>query len=370
MKLIVTPSNLRAGVTPAAGASPTRTTLPVLSHVRIEADAEGVMFTGTDLDVGVLVRVAADVEQQGTILLDGRRLGEIANAIPGQPVHLSAEADRIAIRCGSYRGNLVGLPAEEFPSIPTFDFTRAARLPASLVQDMIQRVSWAVSREETRPILQGVLWQIEAEAMRMVATDGHRLAVYEVPVSSVEDLRGDLIVPARALENLRKLVDSKQDIEVARAENYVAFRQGDVQVYCRLIEGPYPNYKQVIREDNDKFAETEAKLLDDVLKLILITASDQTHRIRFSLNGTTRLSADTPDLGGGSQEIPVSYDGDPMEIGFNGLYFREVLKYMPTRRIKMAFKAPERAAIFYPAADDDAELPLFKILLMPLRLLD
>jgi DNA polymerase-3 subunit beta len=157
-------------------------------------------------------------------------------------------------------------------------------------------------------------------------------------------------------------------VEVARSENHLGFRSETVQVYTRLIEGPYPNYEQVIPKDNDKHMVAEKAKLTQAVRRMAIVASDQTHRIRMSLGGPMlRFSVESPDLGAANEELEVEYDGDPLEIGFNAQYLLELLRYMPTDEVRMSFKAPERAATMQPLGNEDT--PEYMCLVMPLRLL-
>jgi DNA polymerase-3 subunit beta len=179
---------------------------------------------------------------------------------------------------------------------------------------------------------------------------------------------GDLIVHPKALGQVQKLFGPEEAVEVARSENHLGFRTDSVQVFTRLIEGPYPNYEQVIPKDNDKTMVVDKAALNSAVRRMAIVASDQTHRIRMSLGGPMlRFSVETPDLGAANEELPVEYDGEPLEIGFNAQYLLELMRYMPTDEVKMTFKAPERAATMQPVGNEDT--PDYMCLVMPLRLL-
>ncbi|HEU0078803.1 MAG TPA: DNA polymerase III subunit beta, partial [Longimicrobiaceae bacterium] len=203
----------------------------------------------------------------------------------------------------------------------------------------------------------------------MVATNGHRLAKMTLPVEAAAQVpAADLIVHPKALGQVQRLFPADTPVEVARSENHLGFRSETVQVYTRLIEGPYPNYEQVIPKDNDKHMVAEKTALTQAVRRMAIVASDQTHRIRMSLGGPMmKFSVQTPDLGEASEELPVEYDGDPLEIGFNAQYLLELMRYMPTDEVKMTFKAPERAATMQPVGNEDT--PDYMCLVMPLRLL-
>jgi DNA polymerase-3 subunit beta len=179
----------------------------------------------------------------------------------------------------------------------------------------------------------------------------------------------DLIVPPKALEQIRRLFKAEEEIEIAKSENHLGFRSATTQVFTRLIEGPYPNYEQVIPRENDKVATVDKATFTSALRRMSIVASDQTHRIRVALaSGSCKFSVQTPDLGEAQEEIPVTYEGDALEIGFNASYLLEVLKFIPTDEIRMTFKGPERAATCEPVGWNDPAS--FMALVMPLRLVD
>jgi DNA polymerase III subunit beta len=215
-----------------------------------------------------------------------------------------------------------------------------------------------------------VLWELRPERMRMVATNGHRLARMDVPVSGgIGKSQADLIIPPKALDQIRRLFAEQDELEIAKSENHLGFRSPTTQVYTRLIEGPYPNYEQVIPRENDKHMTADKTAFTAAIRRMHIVASDQTHRIRLALtNGACKLSVQTPDLGEAQEELAVSFEGDTLEIGFNASYLLEILKFMPTDEIRMTFKGPERAATCEPVGWNDPASYL--TLVMPLRLVD
>jgi DNA polymerase-3 subunit beta len=371
MKLTITREQLQEGLVAVAASVPTKTTLPVLANILLEASKDGLRLSGTDLDIAVATTVPASVDQEGAITLPARKLVEIVRELPSAPIRLVASGEqRVTIECGRSKFKLLGLPKEEFPAFPTVKFEGGWRAPAQELQKMIGHVAFAASTEESRPILNGVLWELRPERMRMVATNGHRLARMDVPTpASGTAGTADLIVPPKALEQIRRLFASEDEIEIARSDNHLGFRSPSTQVFTRLIEGPYPNYEQVIPRENDKAATADKSALTSALRRMSIVASDQTHRIRMGFsNGSCKLSVQTPDLGEAQEEVTVAYDGDPLEIGFNASYLLEILKYMPTEEVRMTFKAPERAATCEPVGWNDPAS--FMALVMPLRLVD
>jgi DNA polymerase III subunit beta len=369
MKFTITRENLQQGLAAVAASIPTRTTLPVLSNILIEARDGGVRMSGTDLDIAVALEVPADVGQQGAITVPAKKFQELARELPEHPAHVVTKGDRLELTCGRATFRLNGMAREEFPTFPTVDFGSSWKASGEVLQMMIRHTAFAVSTEESRPILNGVLWQLSDRDMRMVATNGHRLARFTIHSDSGAAPKADLIVPPKALAQVERLFGNDEDIEVARSENHLGFRAGGKEVYTRLIEGPYPNYDQVIPKDNDKTAVLEKTALIQALRRMAVVASDQTHRVRMSFAGPQlRFSVETPDLGEAQEELEVQYDGEPLEIGFNAGYLLEVLRYMPTDEVRMTFKASERAATVEPVGNDGA--PDYLCLVMPLRLLE
>jgi DNA polymerase-3 subunit beta len=205
--------------------------------------------------------------------------------------------------------------------------------------------------------------------MRMVATNGHRLAKMEMPINGASAPSSDLIVPPKALEQIRRLFPAEEELEIARGDNHIGFRSPFTAVFTRLIEGPYPNYEQVIPKDNDRVAIADKVALASALKRMSVIASDQTHRIRLSFNsGMLKFSVQTPDLGEAQDELPIRYTGDQLDIGFNASYLLEILRYIPTDEVRLTFKAPERAATIEPEGWKDPAT--YMCLVMPLRLVD
>ncbi|MGI8508790.1 MAG: DNA polymerase III subunit beta [Gemmatimonadaceae bacterium] len=370
MRFTISREKLQEGLNAVSASIPTKTTLPVLANILVETTDRGIRLSGTDLDIAVSTEVTADVETSGAVTIPARKLSELAKELPPAPVKIAALGEqRITLECGRSKFKLLGLPRDEFPTFPAVRFNESWRIKSGDLQKLIAATSFAVSTEESRPILNGVLWELRPEHMRMVATNGHRLAKMETPIVASSAPASDLIVPPKALDQVRRLFPAEEELEVARGENHIGFRSPITSVFTRLIEGPYPNYDQVIPRDNDKVAVADKGALTSALKRMSVIASDQTHRIRMSFNsGLLKFSVTTPDLGEAQDELPIRYDGDPMEIGFNAAYLLEILRYMPTDEVKLTFKAPERAATIEPEAWSDPGS--YMCLVMPLRLMD
>ena len=370
MRLTISREKLQEGLAAVTASIPAKTTLPVLANILLETTERGIRLSGTDLDIAVTTEVSADVEAPGAVTIPAKKLSEIARELPPSPVKMAAVGEqRITLECGRSRFKLLGLPRDEFPTFPSVKFSESWRVKSGDLQKLISHTAFAVSTEESRPILNGVLWELKPERMAMVATNGHRLAKMEIPATSNSGPSHDLIIPPKALEQVRRLFPAEEELEIARGENHIGFRSPFTSVFTRLIEGPYPNYELVIPRDNDRIAVIDKTALISALKRMSVVASDQTHRIRLSFNsGMLKFSVQTPDLGEAQDELPIRYVGDQLDIGFNASYLLEILRYIPTDEVKLTFKAPERAATLEPEGWSDSAAYL--CLVMPLRLVD
>src|ERR671912_1465892 len=196
MRFTISREKLQEGLTAVAASIPAKTTLPVLANILVETTERGIRLSGTDLDIAVSTEVVADVETQGAITIPAKKLSEIARELPPSPVKVATSGEqRVTLECGRSRFKLLGLPRDEFPTFPAVRFAESWRVKSGDLQRLITHTSFAVSTEESRPILNGVLWELKPEAMRMVATNGHRLAKMEVPIKSTGAPASDLIVP-------------------------------------------------------------------------------------------------------------------------------------------------------------------------------
>jgi len=370
MRFTISREKLQEGLTAVAASIPAKTTLPVLANILVETTERGIRLSGTDLDIAVSTEVSADVETPGAITIPAKKLSEIARELPPAPVKIGAMGEqRITLECGRSRFKLLGLPRDEFPTFPQVRFQDSWRVRSGDLQKLISHTSFAVSTEESRPILNGVLWELRTDRMRMVATNGHRLTRMDLPIASGNSPNGDLIVPPKALDQVRRLFPAEEELEIAQGDNHLGFRSPFTSVFTRLIEGPYPNYEQVIPRDNDRVAISDKVALISALKRMSVIASDQTHRIRLSFNAALlRFSVQTPDLGEAQDELPIQFTGDPLDIGFNANYLLEILRYIPTDEVRITLKAPERAVTVEPQAWSDPASYL--CLVMPLRLMD
>ncbi len=365
MNFTITRENLVKGLSAVSASIPAKTSLPVLSNVLLEADDGELWLTGTDLDLTVRIKVPAEVKESGTITAPGKKLQELARELPEHPVTISATGHQLEVQCGWSHFKLNGLPKEEFPSLPEVEFEDAWQITGKALAELVRRTTFAVSTEESRPILNGVLWELKRENMVMVATNGHRLARVSVVADPPTEASESLIVSPAALQQAQGLFGESSELAVAKSGNHLGFRSEDAEVYTRLIEGKYPNYEQVIPKDNDKVATIDQQMMVAAVRRMAVVASDPPHRTRLAFEpNRLRLDVTTPDLGEAADEVEMDYDNAAEQIGFNANYLLEVVGNMPKGEVRFSFKTAERATVIEPA-DKSVD---YLCLIMPLRL--
>lgn len=365
MRFTIGQSELVEALGAVSNVVPARTPLPIIGNLLVAAEERGLSLSATDLDLSVTIRVAASVEGEGRVTLPARKLTDMVRALPASLVRVEGENEHVTLECEASRFRVHGLPAEDFPSFPSLDFEEGRAISAGDVDRLASHTAFAASTEDTRPILNGVLWEMREGEMSMVATNGHRLARYTIPVDAGGTTK-DVIVPPKALAQVIRIFAPDETLTVAFDEKQIGFRGESGVVFSRLIEGPYPNYEQVIPRDNDKRMQADKERLASALRRMAVMASDQTHRVRFSIAAdAVKFYVSTPDVGEGTEQMPIDYEGEPIDIGFNANYVLEVLRSIDTDDVAMTFKAPERAALIRPA---DGEEDRYLCLVMPLRL--
>ncbi len=384
MKLIVDRNELWQGIDTVLDAVPSKPALPVLANILLEADGKTLSIAATDLDLSIRTQVPAAVEKKGRITVPARTLAEITREWPDAELSIEVQDDRLKLsgRLGdadSSEGaySLAGMEAEEFPSMPTaLDGISlnlgGADAEAGVLVDMINKTSFAVSRDDTRPVLNGVLWRIDTQGMEMVATDGSRLACYRLALDLEDQVKGEeesaVIVPPQALSQIVKLLGGHEGpVEITLGETQILFDLGHAHLLSRLIEGPYVDYTQVIPKSNEKELKIASEDLLPAVRRVSILSSSYTRQVRFKLSsGQVELSAASPEIGGEAREvIPAEYSEEDMEIGYNAQFLMEILRKMDTPGIRFELNNHVTAALLKPTEQKEGED--YFCLLMPLR---
>jgi DNA polymerase-3 subunit beta len=368
MKLSLSSADLLAQLQTTTRVASSRSAVQALSGVMISAPADATPeLLATDMEIGLRVPLQAEVARPGSAVLPARLLLDVARSLPAASLTLelrSAEQD-VELICGATTFHLRTLRAEDFPSLPQPSQETRVVLPAEAFVQTVARVARSASRDETRPVLTGILMSASGQELRMVATDSYRLSVKETTLES--PLQGSLEanVPARALQELVRIAQQapSETIAVSVGQNQAVFELGDVVLSSRLIDGQFPNYRQLLPESVEyELRLSSAELTDVVRRISLLAQKNAPLRLSFS-EGTLKVSAQTPDVGEASESIPVPFHGEAFEIGFNPEFLRDGLESIESDELVLKLISPLRPGLIESPDTGD-----FVYLIMPIRL--
>jgi DNA polymerase III subunit beta len=376
MKFSVAQTEILQALQLVSSAVPSRSTLPVLSNVLVEATDGSIQMTATDLDLAVATRASADVKGEGALTVPAKKLLELVRKLAKE--ELKFEAKDLTLTVGSKTGRFKFhcIRPEEFPARISVTPDVTLKIESRLLERMIRRTIYAVSTDETRPALNGALLQLVEGEMRFVATDGHRLARASVrqPGIGKTPLKGDIIVPLKALQHLQRLVaDVGEMVTVELSKNHARFTVGPTTLTTKLIEGPFPNYEQVLPKQNNKVLRAGRDELAQALDRVSIFSDSLTRQVKFSIAANKlRLIVQTPDQGEANEEIDVRYTSEDLDIGYNANYLLDILRTIDSEEIVMQLNTPVTAGLVVPGLKDEAKAAPSQedllCLVMPLRL--
>ena len=370
MKLSLAPETLGQALSVVSRAVSPRTTLPILNNVLLETSENGLRLTGTNLEIGIVEHVPAEVESEGSITLPAKLLTEFVAQLHEGPmeVELDSSTNTLNVRCGPYSDvKIKGIDAAEFPALPAREAGLKIKLDQAQLLPAIEQTVVAASADEGRPVLTGVMTQLEGTTLTMAATDGHRLAVRTIEVAATEGEAGGeaVIVPARALTELGRVLkgDGQVEMTLAQNRNHVFFSLPGVELMSRLIEGTYPNYSQVIPEQSNTTLTISTRELLDRTRGVAIFARDSANVVRIKTEaGEIKISANTSEVGSGEASVPAEIDGADIQIAFNSRYLLDVLGLVGTDKVTMGFNGPLSPGLIQPSGRDD-----YRYVIMPVR---
>ena len=306
-----------------------KSTMPSLSHVLLEATkGDQLHVSATDLDISVSSDHACEVAKEGKVAVPAKQLFEIVRSLPEKDATLKrASNNYLEIRSGAAEFRLVGLPAEDFPVLPRFDKVSLVDIEPRQLLEMIELTAFAVSADETRYNLNGVFFEPSAGVLRTVATDGHRLSLAERKLPGDFHMKKGVILPRKGLGEMKKLLlEADGETKLGFVENSAILQRPNVKLVMRLIDGVFPDYRQVIPKAGDKTFTVGRDRFLDALRRVSLLSSDKAHAVKLELEpGQLRVLTQNPDLGEAKEELPVEYAGAPLKIGFNARYLMDVL---------------------------------------------
>jgi DNA polymerase-3 subunit beta len=340
MNLTITKEQISHGLQSVQNVVSTRTTLPILSNVLLRADGNRLEMTATDLDVTITCSVEATVKKPGATTMPVKKLFGIVRELANPEIELETDDKNVtSLRSGSSFFKIRGLGAEEFPPPPKFKEDKKVVLPQEKIKSMLRKTSFAISTDESRYVLNGIYMMLKEHKLTMVATDGRRLALVDEEVDVSEKSQGEFIVPAKAVNELNRLLQDKGEIDIRYTDNQAAFALKDdkgfsVLIVTKLIEGSYPNYRQVIPgETKERIALAREEFMHALRRAEIMTSDKQNSvKLNFTKNNLA-ITANSPDVGEARESLAINYKGKDMAIAFNPSYVIDPLNALTTDEV-------------------------------------
>ena len=370
MRLTIDKPGLAKALAHVANVVERRNTIPILSNVLLIADSNTLKLTATDLDMEVVETVACTTKSDGQVTVPAHMLYDIVRKLPDGGIELErdAEQERLVITSGPARFSLQTLPADDFPTLSVEDLGHAFTIPAADLKRLIEKTRFAISTEETRYYLNGIyLHEAQSDGettLRAVATDGHRLAQVELPIPSGAKGMPGVILPRKTVLDLFKLVEDEDgEVRIELSPSKVRISAGHVVLTSKLIDGTFPDYERVIPQGNDKRLEVDNGTFAQAVDRVSTLSSDKGRAVKLAISGDTlTLSVNNPESGSATEELAVTYDFDPLEIGFNARYLLDISQQLQSETAEFLLADPGSPTIVRDLKDSSA-----LYVLMPMR---
>jgi DNA polymerase-3 subunit beta len=364
MKFSCLQENLAKGLAIVGRAVATRSTLPVLSNVLMATDEGRLKLSATNLEVGISCWIGAKVEEDGATTVPARLLSDFVNSLPPEriDVELVTRTQTLNLKCSNYEANIKGIDAQEFPIIVALGENTGISLEPATLREMINQVSFAAAMDESRPVLTGVLAEISGSNLTMAAADGFRLSVRNAELSESATTSTSVIIPAKALQELAR-VSAEEDepiqMTVAPNRSQAYFRMTNIDLVSQLVEGNFPDYKQIIPQSSATHIVVDATEMLKAVKIASFFARDAANVVRLrvtpgeqGIGGRVTVMATSAELGDNVTEIDAAVDGDPIEIAFNAKYLTEVLSVIGTPQVVLETTSPSSPGVIRPVGDE------------------
>jgi len=363
LRITITKDELVARLAVVSRGVSTRTAVLVLGGIQLRAEGGRLHLAATDMEVSLRTSADAQVADEGTVVVPGRLLFDIARALPDSEVAIEHKPEEaiVVVSSGTALYRLHTYSAEDFPRLPEVDQSTLHPIDRDAFVDTVGRVGRSASRDESRPVLTGILVRFEPGKVVMAATDSYRLAVKETPVAgSLPEL--EAIMPARALQEVTRIAAGVDEVQLGLHENHVFFGADGTWLTTRRIDGQFPNYKQLLPEQFEhELTLPREELLEVVRRVSLMAQRNSPLRLRFE-GGELTVSAVTQDVGEATESMPAPFTGDPLEIGFNAEFLRDGLESVESESVQLRLISPLRPAVLEGEGDD------YVYLIMPIRL--
>lgn len=376
MEFTIEKSDLLKELNLVQGVVEKKNTIPILSNLLIESDGKDrITILGTDLDVSLRTGATATVSDEGAMVVSARKLFDIVRSLPDAPIHFRHESnDWVSIECERSKFKVVGQAREHFPGVPEW-MEAQYRIPSDVLRTLINRTIFAITQEESRYTLNGALFRMLGPDVRMVATDGHRLAYVErgnIETTNGKGSSGETeevkaLIPKKTLAELLRLAAEHDDlVEFAKDENHLFFRFGSRVLVSRMLSGQFPNYELVMPKDNDRAVRVDAGIFQSAIRRVALMADERSHAIRFVFSPERLdITSQSSEVGEAKESLQTDYDGPDISIGFNAQYLAEFLNVAGEGSVRFEFKDGQSQAQLSPDAGDDYD---YRYVVMPMRL--
>lgn len=368
MKLTANKSNLSFGVQVVQRAVSSKNPLPVLSGILLKIKNGQLIFTATDLEMGIECSVPVDVQEEGGVVLPSRYFGEIVRKLPDVKISLAVnkENNNALIRYGQSEFNLLGMSLEDYPILPSVDSESTLILKQNVFKNMIKQVSFSISTDDNRPVFTGILMEIENGSIKLIATDTHRLAFRSSKIENNLDMIKTTIIPGKTLNELNRIMNGdSEELKIAFGDNQIVFEMPGIRLVSRLIEGQFPNYKQVIPQGCKSKIKIKTKEFLEATERASLLAKEGANVIKLNIKADKMvISSNSPEIGKIEEQIDIEMEGEEAQIAFNSKYLIDVLKVIDVDEILLELTGSLSPGIIKPLEGED-----YIYLILPIRLI-
>ncbi|HMP97547.1 MAG TPA: DNA polymerase III subunit beta, partial [Kiritimatiellia bacterium] len=336
MKLVTSKESILEGLQKVQSGISTRNTIPVLNNVHLSAKDGLVQLTATDLEISVQTTCEAKIVREGGTTLPARRLFSIIRELPASDIEINADDKDVAtIKAGASVFKIIGISEEEFPPVPEFEGQRTFTLEQATFKKMLAATHYAASTEESRYVLNGVLLSFRDDKLTVVATDGRRMALYEQELEFPEPSAGDVIIPNKAVNELLKTMGAEGTIKIMVGDNQAAFAFGNMLIITKLVDGTFPNFRQVIPAQCEERVSLEREIMLDAVRRVSLV-SDKTSSVTLAFDkNQVAISTMSAEVGEASETVAIKYNGKPMAIAFNPDFMIDCLRNLTTDEVAL-----------------------------------
>ncbi len=367
MKITILKENLSKGLNVIGRIVSTRGSLEVLSNILIKTDKGRVCLSATNLEVGINYMVGAKVEKEGAITVPARLFTEFINSLPGEKITLELEGDTLHSKADNYEANIKGISADEFPLIPEIKTNKVFSLKNSALREAINLVGFAAAMDDTRPVLAGVYMKIDGSKVTLATTDSYRLAEKVIDLGNEKAKKTEIIIPAKTLLELGRILgelDSNEVVKVYLSESQILFEANGLDFISRLIEGQFPNYKQIIPENSDTKAKVSKDELASAVKIASLFARENANSIKVAVKSKGKVEVDSggSQVGDNTAKITAVVTGKDTEASFNGKYIMDALNAIRESDINLEISGKLNPGVIKTTKDKN-----YIYIIMPLR---